>query len=85
MMLSNLVRLPLMFVSGVLVPIDQMPAWGRWVAPFSPLTYAADLLRGGLGELRFFTAWVDALALTAFAVGFIALARALHRRRDRRL
>ena len=25
MMLSNLVRLPLIFVSGVLVPIDRMP------------------------------------------------------------
>jgi ABC-2 type transport system permease protein len=83
MMLSNLVRLPLMFVSGVLVPIDQMPAWGRWVAPLSPLTYAADLLRGGLGELRFFTAWVDAVALAAFATGFLALARLMHRRRDR--
>ena len=85
MMLSNLVRLPLMFVSGVLVPIDRMPAWGRWVAPFSPLTYAADLLRGGLGELRFFPTWVDALALAAFATGFLALARYLHHRQDREL
>jgi hypothetical protein len=49
------------------------------------LTYAADLLRGGLGELRFFPAWVDALALAAFATGFLALARCLHRRRDRAL
>ena len=85
MMLSNLVRLPLIFVSGVLVPIDRMPAWGRRVAPLSPLTYAADLLRGGLGEPRFFPAWVDALALAAFAAGFLALARWLHHRRDRAL
>ena len=83
MMLSNLVRLPLIFVSGVLVPLDQVPAWGRWVAPLSPLTYGADLLRGGLGEARFFPAWVDALALVAFATGFRALARFLHQRRDR--
>ena len=83
MMLSNLVRLPLIFVSGVLLPIDQMPAWGRWVAPLSPLTYGADLLRGGLGEPLFFPAWVDALALVAFATGFLALARLLHRRRNR--
>jgi ABC-2 type transport system permease protein len=83
MMLSNLVRLPLIFVSGVLVPIDRMPRWGRWVAPFSPLTYAADLLRGGLGELRFFPAWIDALALAGFATGFLALARYLHHQRDR--
>jgi ABC-2 type transport system permease protein len=85
MMLSNLVRLPLIFVSGVLVPIDRMPAWGRWIAPLSPLTYAADLLRSGLGEPRFFPAWVDAFALVAFAAGYLALARWLHHRRDRAL
>ena len=85
MMLSNLVRLPLIFVSGVLVPIDRMPAWGRRVAPLSPLTYAGDLLRGSLGELRFFPAWIDALALVAFAAGFLALARWLHHRRDQAL
>jgi ABC-2 type transport system permease protein len=83
MMLSNLVRLPLIFVSGVLLPLEQMPPWGRWVAPLSPLTYGADLLRGGLGEPLFFPAWVDALALAAFATGFLALARVLHGRRDR--
>jgi len=69
----------------VLVPIDQMPRWGRWVAPLSPLTYGADLLRGGLGEFRVYPAWLDALALAAFAVGFFVIARSLHRRRDRAL
>ena len=83
MMLSNLVRLPLLFVSGVLVPLDQMPAWGRWVALLSPLTYGADLLRGGLGAPHLFPAWRAALALVAFAVGFLAVARWLHHRRDR--
>jgi len=54
-------------------------------APLSPLTYVADLLRGGLGELRFFPAWIDALALATFAAGLLTLARHLHHRRDRAL
>jgi hypothetical protein len=54
-------------------------------APLSPLTCAADRLRGGLGELRFVPAWMDALALAPFAAGFLALARSLHHRRDRAL
>ncbi len=54
-------------------------------APLSPLTYAADLLRGGLGELRFFPAWIDALALAAFAAGLLTLTRHLHHRRGRAL
>jgi len=29
MMLSNLVRLPLIFISGVFIPIEAMPAWGK--------------------------------------------------------
>jgi ABC-2 type transport system permease protein len=82
-MLSNLVRLPLIFVSGVLLPLEAMPPWGRWVAPHSPLTYGADLQRGGLGEPPFFPAWVDAVALATFATGFLVLARVLHGRRDR--
>jgi ABC-2 type transport system permease protein len=54
MMLSNLVRLPVIFVSGVFVPVAEMPAWGRWLAPLSPLTYSADLIRGGFGEPNYF-------------------------------
>jgi ABC-2 type transport system permease protein len=83
MMLSNLVRLPLIFVSGVLLPLEQLPPRGRWVALLSPLTYGADLMRAGLGEAPFLSAWADALALTAFAAGFLALARVVHGRRDR--
>ena len=78
MMLSNLVRLPLIFVSGIFVPIAQMPAWGRWLAPLSPLSYAADLIRGGFGEPHYFPMWLDVAALLAFAAGFFAIARRLH-------
>jgi ABC-2 type transport system permease protein len=80
MMLSNLVRLPLIFVSGVFVPISRMPVWGRWLAPLSPLSYSADLIRGGFGEARFFPMWLDVAALAAFAAAFFAVARCLHRR-----
>jgi len=38
MMLSNLVRLPLLFLSGIFVPLDQMPVWARWIAPIAPLS-----------------------------------------------
>ena len=42
MMLSNLVRLPLIFFSGVFLPLDAMPAWGQWIASISPLTYCTE-------------------------------------------
>lgn len=79
MMMSNLVRLPLIFVSGVFVPLPQMPGWGQWLAPFSPLSYAADLIRVGFGGQGYFAPWADVLALPAFAFAFLALARRLQR------
>ena len=61
MMLSNLVRLPLIFVSGVFVPHAEMPSWGQWLAPLSPLSYAADLIWVGFGQAAYFgvasTSW----------------------------
>ncbi|MGZ5223573.1 MAG: ABC transporter permease [Burkholderiales bacterium] len=70
MMLSNLVRLPIIFVSGIFVPFSQMPTWGRALAPLSPLSYSADLVRVGLGEARYFALWLDAAALIAYSVAF---------------
>ena len=35
MMLSTLVKFPLIFISGVFVPIRQMPVWGKIIALFS--------------------------------------------------
>jgi ABC-2 type transport system permease protein len=84
MMLSNLVRLPLIFVSGVFVPLEEMPDWGQWLASLSPLSYAADLIRMGFGEPGYWQMSVDALALAGFAVLFVFAARQLHQRtRDR--
>lgn len=80
MMLSNLVRLPLIFVSGVFVPISRMAGWGRWTAPLSPLSYCTDLVRRGFGEAGYFPVWLDCAALVAFAGVFFLLAGLFHRR-----
>jgi ABC-2 type transport system permease protein len=80
MMLSNLVRLPLIFVSGVFVPLEQMPAWGRWLSPLSPLSYCADLIRVSSGSRSVFTITVDILALAAFTLACGTAAHFFHRR-----
>jgi len=84
MMLSNLVRLPLIFISGVFVPHEQMPAWGQWLSPLSPLSYCADLMRTGFGAAPHWSVGVDVAALAGFTLVFGALALALHRRTLRR-
>ena len=81
MMLSNLVRLPLIFVSGVFVPLAELAAWSQWVGVLSPLSYCVDLVRASLGETGLFPPWVSVGALVAFAAAFVALAALFHRRR----
>jgi len=83
MMLANLVRLPMIFISGVFVPLSGMPEWGRRVAPLSPLSYAADLIRIGMGGTGYFPPWLDVSALAAFACALMLFAHRLHRRAQR--
>ncbi|MEA2063779.1 MAG: ABC transporter permease, partial [Gemmatimonadota bacterium] len=78
MLLSNLVRLPLLFVSGIFVPITQMPAWARWVAPASPLSYAGSLIRAGFGESGYFPAWLSMFMLAVFTAVFFWVACRFH-------
>jgi hypothetical protein len=77
MMLSNLVRLPLIFVSGVFVPLAAMPEWGQALAPSSPLAYSTDLIRAGLGGARHFCTVASVMVLLGFGAGFLILARLL--------
>lgn len=83
MMLANLVRLPLIFISGVFVPLPDMPEWGRRLAPISPLSYAADLIRIGTGGDGYFPPLLDGGALLAFSFVLMFFAHRLHRRAQR--
>ena len=80
MMLSNLVRLPLLFLSGIFRPIAQMPGWARTLAPISPLSYASDLIRQGYGQPGYFPVWLDLLALLGFAAVLVTVSCWFHRR-----
>lgn len=50
MMPSTLLRWPLLFISGVFVPLAQMAPWARVLSYLSPLTYGQDLLHHILWE-----------------------------------
>jgi ABC-2 type transport system permease protein len=44
-MMTILLQFPMMFISGILFPIDQLPAWLQYFGKALPLYYAADALR----------------------------------------
>ncbi len=79
MLLSNLVRLPLLFVSGIFIPIEQMPLWIRWIAPLSPLSHASTLIRAAFGHSVFFPIWLSVLMLILFTLIFFMTSCKFHK------
>jgi len=68
MMLSNLLRFPMMFLGGVFFPVESMPTPLPYVARAMPLTYATEGLRAVMsGNMAVIL--LDAVVLVAYTVG----------------
>lgn len=80
MMLSSLLKFPLVFISGIFVPLEQMPSWGLALAVCSPLTYFTDLVRYSFTGTNYFPVPGDIAALVIFTVVFTAGTMYLHKR-----
>jgi ABC-2 type transport system permease protein len=80
MSMLNLVRLPLIFVSGVFIPLDQIPAAARFVTYLSPLTYGNDLIRAAFSADTHFNPAVDIVMLCIFILIFQIVANSLYKK-----
>jgi len=80
-MMMMTLMFPMMFLSGVMFPLQQMPWYMQDIAKFLPLTYAADAMRKvmvlGAGVSAIST---DLIILIAFGAVMIAIAVPLFRR-----
>src|SRR3989337_2595484 len=72
MMLSNLLRFPMMFLGGVFFEVNAMPWPLPYVARALPLTYATEGLRA-IQTSDMTLMLLDALVLLAYTVGTILL------------
>ncbi len=80
MMLSNLVKFPLVFISGIFVPVNQLPFLIRILAKFSPLTYTVDLLRCSLGKEHIYSGSFSLLVIIVFTIIFFYSAIFFHKK-----
>jgi len=80
MMISTLIRFPLVFISGIFIPLNKMPFWGKVIASISPLTYFTDLTRYSLHGQNFYPITLDLIAIIIFMIIFFILAVELHKR-----
>jgi len=79
-MIAAAVRLPVVFISGIFIPLDELPVWGQKIAYVSPLTYFTDIARSLMQGQSHLPLVVDFLALIAFTAVFLIVAMKLHRR-----
>jgi ABC-2 type transport system permease protein len=79
MMILNFVRLPLLFVSGIFIPIEEMGRYGI-ITLVSPLTYANDMIQYSVGGSSAFGPEIDALGIAAFTLLFLWVGVTLHER-----
>jgi ABC-2 type transport system permease protein len=78
MMLSMLVRWPLLFVSGLFVPLSDLGTWGQKLAWLSPLTFANDVLHGAMGGSTYYSPGLDLVMLAGFWSVFLWIGLQLH-------
>jgi ABC-2 type transport system permease protein len=80
MMMLNFVRLPLLFISGIFLPLESMPGWGQTASVFSPLTYSNDLIKSGFGGQTYYNPIMDFFMMLLFIGIFQLIGVLLHRK-----
>jgi ABC-2 type transport system permease protein len=78
MMLSSLIKFPLIFISGIFIPLNELPAWGRGISYLSPLTYFTDIARHLIEKRGYLPIAVDILLLLALTALYLSIAAGLH-------
>jgi len=78
MMPLNFVRIPLLFISGVFIPVQDLPEWGQILSMFSPLTHSIELVRGSLGGQNFFGPLFNVAVLTFYLGLFLFVGIRFH-------
>jgi ABC-2 type transport system permease protein len=80
MIFSNLIRFPLIFISGIFVPLSEMQGWALTLAYCSPLTYLVDLFKAAMIGTSALSPFVDGGVLIVVCAGFILAARVIQKR-----
>lgn len=79
-MIASVVKFPVVFISGIFIPLDQLPVWGQAIAYISPLTYFTDIARTSIQGKGHLPVAVDLMALLTFTIVFLLVAMKMHRR-----
>jgi ABC-2 type transport system permease protein len=80
MMLSSLIRFPMIFISGIFVPMQGMQGALKVIGFISPLTYLVDLLNYGLRGDSLLHPSISSGILVGFTVLFLFCSLVAHKK-----
>jgi ABC-2 type transport system permease protein len=72
-LITQLVIMPLVFLSGAIFPLTNLPVFLRYISYLNPLTYGVEGLRRALVGFSFLPFWLDLLVLCVFSLFTIIL------------
>ncbi len=75
MIYMNLIRLPMIFISGIFLPIKELPDIFKFLAYISPLTYSVDMADKVFLNKSFIGMNLSLPVLTLFGIIFFILSR----------
>jgi len=70
---SNFFRFPMMFLSGLFIPIENLPVFVRPVSYILPLTYGADMLKLSINHTGNLQLWLSLIVLLGYSVGLFLI------------
>jgi ABC-2 type transport system permease protein len=79
MMLSSLIRFPLIFISGIFIPLENLKGIGKVLSYFSPITYSVDILKYSLIGKHSIPIVFDVMILLIITLIFLLCANRFHR------
>jgi ABC-2 type transport system permease protein len=79
MLFATLIKFPLIFISGIFVPITEMGNF-KMLSYISPLTYFTDLARYSVQGTSYFTPIFDIMALIVFTAVFFMISVVWHKK-----
>lgn len=79
MLLATLIKFPLIFISGVFSPIEEMDNF-KSLALISPLTYYTDLARYSVSGTSYFSPLTNLIIILVFAILFLGTSVQWHKR-----
>ena len=80
MIIMNLIKFPLLFISGVFVPLQTMPFNLVFISFLSPITFLTDLLRFCVEGNNFFMVQFDILMLIIWIISLSIVNYILHKK-----